>query len=100
MRKANYKLTKIKELAVLRSVKPPYNRELNDMEKLGYSLDDALKIIVKLRESNFFESRHEKEPPADVYKYVDNDITIYIKIGILKVQHKLLLEIISFHEDR
>ena len=96
--KARYPLWKVKELIVLGKVSFENNREKNreTLKLLGFNVDDVLKVIRKLQDSNFAGVDIEPEKTdADVYIKTISEIRIYIKF---KIENPDLL-ILSFHEE-
>ena len=94
-----YKLLDVRELIVLRRVTFCQNREKNreTLKLLGFSVDDALKEIMKLKERDFAGVDIEKgKTDADVYLKTINIMKVYIKFRLEKLKN---LIVISFHQD-
>ena len=95
--KARYPLIKVKELIAGNKVYfAAREKNFETLKQLGFSIDDALKTIIKLKDSDFAGVDIEQEKTdADVYIKRISGIWIYIK---LKIEKPNLL-ILSFHKD-
>ena len=96
--KLRYPLIKVKELIASNKVSFEFNRTKNreTMKRLGFEVDDVLKEIMKLKDSDFAGVDIEPDKTdADVYIKIISRLEIYIKFKIEKPD----LLILSFHEN-
>lgn len=96
---ARYNLSEVKELIALGRVRFCLNRPKNreTLKRLGLDADDALGVIIKLKQNDFAGvDKEEGKQDADVYLKTVQAIRVYVKFRVEKPRN---LIVISFHQD-